>query len=521
MWTHHHVREDAESLLRLRQPATSATCFEALLGAHGVGPALALAILSVHQPDGAAPGPGRRRRRRPLPRARRRARRPRPACWSSSSPASTCPSGEPVAVVANGDGASPASARPAPTCARRSPSSATAPRRSPTPSASCPTATTAACCSRRRSASSPRPGAEAVPMRDELLEPRPADEARRPTEAGPPAPPARRLRRPGRAQGAPRDHPRGGPPPGPGRRPPALRRAPRPRQDHASPASSPTRWTSACTSPPGPALERGGDLAAILTQLGEGDVLFIDEIHRLSRAGRGGALPGDGGLPARHRARQGPGRPLDPPRRPPLHARRRHHPHRPHHRPAARPLRPRRPARLLRAGRPRGHRRCGPPASSTCRSTPTGAARSPAGPGARPASPTGCCAGCATSPRCGATAPSTHDAAKAGLAVFGVDERGLDKVDRARPRRAVRALRRRAGRAVHAGHQRRRSRPRPSRTSTSRSSSARACSCARPAGRVATPGGLGPPRPAPRRRRPRPPDPACLATVRVDARQPR
>ncbi len=34
----------------------------------------------------------------------------------------------------------------------------------------------------------------------------------------------------------------------------------------------------------GPALERAGDLAAILTKLQEGDVLFIDEIHRLSRA---------------------------------------------------------------------------------------------------------------------------------------------------------------------------------------------------------------------------------------------
>ncbi|WP_198592007.1 Holliday junction branch migration DNA helicase RuvB [Kyrpidia spormannii] len=33
----------------------------------------------------------------------------------------------------------------------------------------------------------------------------------------------------------------------------------------------------------GPAIERPGDLAAILTNLGEGDVLFIDEIHRLSR----------------------------------------------------------------------------------------------------------------------------------------------------------------------------------------------------------------------------------------------
>ena len=34
----------------------------------------------------------------------------------------------------------------------------------------------------------------------------------------------------------------------------------------------------------GPAIEKPGDLAAILTNLGEGDVLFIDEIHRLSKA---------------------------------------------------------------------------------------------------------------------------------------------------------------------------------------------------------------------------------------------
>jgi Holliday junction DNA helicase RuvB len=34
----------------------------------------------------------------------------------------------------------------------------------------------------------------------------------------------------------------------------------------------------------GPALERAGDLAAILTNLEEGDVLFVDEVHRLSRA---------------------------------------------------------------------------------------------------------------------------------------------------------------------------------------------------------------------------------------------
>ena len=34
----------------------------------------------------------------------------------------------------------------------------------------------------------------------------------------------------------------------------------------------------------GPAIERPGDLASILTNLNQGDVLFIDEIHRLSRA---------------------------------------------------------------------------------------------------------------------------------------------------------------------------------------------------------------------------------------------
>ena len=34
----------------------------------------------------------------------------------------------------------------------------------------------------------------------------------------------------------------------------------------------------------GPAIERAGDLAAILTNLEENDVLFIDEIHRINRS---------------------------------------------------------------------------------------------------------------------------------------------------------------------------------------------------------------------------------------------
>src|SRR5256885_14558146 len=41
---------------------------------------------------------------------------------------------------------------------------------------------------------------------------------------------------------------------------------------------------SALKSTAGPIIEKAGDLAAILTNLEEGDVLFIDEIHRLNPA---------------------------------------------------------------------------------------------------------------------------------------------------------------------------------------------------------------------------------------------
>ena len=34
----------------------------------------------------------------------------------------------------------------------------------------------------------------------------------------------------------------------------------------------------------GPAIEKPGDLVALLTNLSEGDILFVDEIHRLNRA---------------------------------------------------------------------------------------------------------------------------------------------------------------------------------------------------------------------------------------------
>ncbi|MGH9245993.1 MAG: Holliday junction branch migration protein RuvA [Acidimicrobiales bacterium] len=47
---HHHVRDDAHTLYGFAA-RDERICFEALIGAHGVGPALALAILAVHTPD--------------------------------------------------------------------------------------------------------------------------------------------------------------------------------------------------------------------------------------------------------------------------------------------------------------------------------------------------------------------------------------------------------------------------------------------------------------------------------------
>lgn len=49
LWVHHHIREDAQALYGF-PTADGRRCFTALLGAHGVGPSLALAILSVHGP---------------------------------------------------------------------------------------------------------------------------------------------------------------------------------------------------------------------------------------------------------------------------------------------------------------------------------------------------------------------------------------------------------------------------------------------------------------------------------------
>ena len=120
-------------------------------------------------------------------------------------------------------------------------------------------------------------------MREELLQPGRADPVGGGRGDDAAAAPARRVRRPAPAQGAPRDHARAPPAPGPGGRSPAARRAARSRQDVAR-RDRRDRDGRACSTTSGPALERAGDLAAILTNLDDGDVLFIDEIHRLPRA---------------------------------------------------------------------------------------------------------------------------------------------------------------------------------------------------------------------------------------------
>ena len=181
----------------------------------------------------------------------------------------------------------------------------------------------------------------------------------------------------------------------------------------------------------GPALERAGDLAAILTKLEERDVLFIDEIHRLSRAVEEILYPAMEDFQLDIVVGKGPAASSIRLTLPPFTlvgatTRTGHD-----HRAAARPLRPRRPPRLLRRRRAGGDRRAGGrhPRRHDRRRRARG--RSPGARGARRASPTACCAGCATSPRSAATARSTPPRPATGLAVFGVDDRGLDKVDRA------------------------------------------------------------------------------------------
>ena len=482
-WVHHHLREDADTLYGFATRDERVT-FEALLGAHGVGPGAGAGDPVGPHAGGAGPDPGRGRRRRAVPGARasgkktaarllvelksrlarsrgrpprrrrsrtrrqRRRRRPPPSVRSD------------VREALAGLGYRPTrSATPPPSC----PTTATPSRSCARPSARLATARRGvAPCARSCSIPSPEPDEAAAESASAARGAWPSSSARpssRPTSRSSSRPPAGGARppttccspaRPGWARrrlagiiatemGA-HLHVTSGPGARAGRRP----------GRHPHPARRGRRALHRRDPPPAP-------------------------------RGRGGPLPGDGGLPARHRAGQGPGGPVDPPRPAPLHPGGRHHPHRARSPAAPRPLRPRRPARLLHRRRPRGDRRAGRRHPRRGHRRRRAAPRSPAGPGARPASPTACCAGCATSPRSRATARSTGGTAERGpgrssASTSAASTRSTGRILVGH----VRALRRRARSGCPRWPSAWASRPRRSRTSTSRSSSSRACSCARP-----------------------------------------
>ena len=153
-----------------------------------------------------------------------------------------------------------------------------------------------------------------------------------------------------------------------------------------------------------------------------------DPPHR--PAGRGDALPRDGGLPGRRRRRQGSGRHVDSAGGRTVHPGRGHHAVRCAHRPAARPVRVHRPHGLLRTRGAAADPHAFGAASSACNSARTPAPRSRAGRAARRASRTACCAVSATTPRSGPTASSPATSPSAALAVYDVDQLGLDRLDR-------------------------------------------------------------------------------------------
>ena len=180
----------------------------------------------------------------------------------------------------------------------------------------------------------------------------------------------------------------------------------------------------------GPAIEKAGDLAALLTNLASGDILFIDEIHRLNRAVEEILYPAMedyaidiiiGKGPSANSIR------LDLPRFTLIGATTRAGQ-------LSSPLRDRFGVQLrlelytneeLSADRRRARRRC---LAST--STPWARWRLPHAREARPALQTGFCAVCAILRRCITTASSRKDAADHALGKLEVDHLGLDAIDR-------------------------------------------------------------------------------------------
>ncbi len=181
----------------------------------------------------------------------------------------------------------------------------------------------------------------------------------------------------------------------------------------------------------GPALERKGDIAAFLTALEPRSVFFVDEIHRLPRTLEETFYPAmeDRRLPIT--VGQGAGArvvTLDLPPFTLVGATTRTGL-------LTTPLRDRFgiQARLepYASRGARGDRRGAPPGSSRSPWRTAARRRSRRAAAAPRAWPTGCCGACATTRRCAWRASSRADAARAALELLEVDERGLDRLDRA------------------------------------------------------------------------------------------
>ena len=228
----------------------------------------------------------------------------------------------------------------------------------------------------------------------------------------------------------------------------------------------------------GPVLERPGDLAALLTNLKAHEVLFIDEIHRMSPGHRGDPLSGPGGLRARHRHRAGSQRAVGQGAAPAVHADRRHDARGPAHRAPPYAVRDRASPRLLHGERPaRDRYALGPHperADRRRRGRGAGPARQghAAGREPPPAPGTRLCGG----PR---GRRGRHRGGEAGAGAAGGGRQRLRRGGPAAAAGCHRQVRRRAGRFSTALRRRSARKRKRSKISTSRSSSRPGSSTAR------------------------------------------
>jgi len=180
----------------------------------------------------------------------------------------------------------------------------------------------------------------------------------------------------------------------------------------------------------GPLLERKGDLTAILTSLEKKEVFFLDEIHRLQPAVEEVLYPAMEDFRVDPDHRPGAGRTDSSLSAGALHVDWRDHPRGADYGAAALALWHRAPAGFLRAGGFADHH--SPLGENPEYPDGRGAApkKSPAAAAARRASPTACCAARATFAEVRAAGRITRAVAQEALQMLGVDESGLDEVDR-------------------------------------------------------------------------------------------